>query len=270
MTDLQTILTTPGQEEHLGPNGMIHCDRCGSPRQLLLKLGDQDKTVRCLCRCQSKELEDRRKELQRREELDRYQRIRAAAMRDPALRKCTFEASQYPSEALRLAKNYTDHWPEMEKTGMGLLLWGSVGTGKTYIAACIANSLLDRGVPALMTSFGRILGAMPGPASGQQTSQLDEWMSYPLLILDDLGVERETPYTLELVYHIIDARYRSGKPMILTTNLTMAEMEHPDSREKMRIYDRILERCTPIRVDGEHIRSAKKKQNRSIARQALL
>ena len=152
---------------------------------------------------------------------------------------------------------------------MGLLLWGSPGTGKTYIAACIANALLDQQIPVLMTSFSRILGAMPGPVSGQQTAQLDEWMSYPLLIIDDLGTERGTPYAMEVIFHIIDARYRSGMPMLITTNMTMEELENPDSREKMRIYDRVLECCTPVRVEGIHIRDKKKRENREFARKYL-
>ena len=70
-------------------------------------------------------------------------------------------------------------------------------------------------------------------------------------------------------YHIIDSRYRSGKPMIITTNLTMHELEHPETREKMRIYDRVLECCTPVRVDGTHIRAIKRGENRIFAREHL-
>jgi len=74
---------------------------------------------------------------------------------------------------------------------------------------------------------------------------------------------------MELVYRIIDSRCRSGKPMIITTNLTMEELENPDSREKMRIYDRVLERCIPVRVEGQHIRGRKRKENLSLARKQL-
>lgn len=269
MTELVNILTTPGPGEHLGEDGLIHCDRCGAPRQVVLPLGDRRQTVRCLCPCQQAQLDTQRQQLRRQEELDRFARMRSAAMRDPALRKCTFAASGYPSTAMEIAENYVAQWPRMQQKGMGLLFWGNVGTGKTFIAACIANALLDQGVPVLMTSFGRVLGAMPGPASGEQTAAMDEWMKYPLLIIDDLGGERDTPYVTELVYHIIDARYRSGRPMVITTNLSMAELENPDSREKMRIYDRVLECCTPVRVDGNHIRGAKRSENRELARKLL-
>lgn len=269
MKELHIILSAPGQGEHLGEDGLIHCDLCGGARQVALPLGDRTQTVRCLCPCQQTHWDNQRQELHRQEELDRFARMRSVAMRDPALRKCTFAASSYPSTAMDIAKRYVDQWPRMQVKGIGLLFWGRPGSGKTYVAASIANALLDQGVPVLMTSFGRLLGAMPGPASGLQTAALDEWMEYPLLIIDDLRAERETPYISELVYNIIDSRYRSGKPVVITTNLTMAELENPDSLEKMRIYDRVLECCTPVRVEGNHIRDEKRRENREFARKYL-
>lgn len=269
MRNLETILNQPGDGEHLEADGLIHCDCCGGARQVWLALGDQSRTVRCMCSCQQAKREATQEALRRQEKLDKFSRIRSVAMRDPALRNCTFAASKFDSPALKIARNYVDQWPEMSRNGMGLVFWGGVGTGKTFLAACIANALLDRKVPVLMTSFGRILGAMPGPASGQQTELLDEWMKYPLLIIDDLGVERDTPYTMELVYHIIDSRYRSGQAMVITTNLTMQELENPSTLQQSRIYDRVLECCTPVRVDGTHIREARRKENRELARQLL-
>jgi len=275
MKEVKTILReltdipASGPEAPADSGSLLRCDRCGGALQKHLTLWDRTMTVPCLCSCRLAERDNRFLELQRQEEQDRIQRIRSAAMQDAALLKCTFDASEHDSTGLRAAGKYVEQWPRMLASGTGLLFWGSVGTGKTYIAACIANALTARKIPVLMTSFSRILGSLPGPASGEQTAFIDDLMRYQLLILDDLGVERETPYAMELVYRIIDSRCRSGKPMIITTNLTMEELENPDSREKMRIYDRVLERCIPVRVEGQHIRGRKRKENLSLARKQL-
>ena len=266
MLNLKDLLTTAGQGEYVGEDGLIHCDHCKQPRQTHIKIGDKIHTVRCQCDCQQAQYNNQRERLHNLEEMDRVRRIRSAAMVEPALRKCTFDASDYDTPGIQLGRQYVAQWPDMYKRGMGLILWGSTGTGKTYIAACIANAILDQGIPVLMTSLGRMLGAMPGPTSGEQTATIDQWMQYPLLIIDDLGAERDTPYTTELVYQIIDARCRTGRPMIITTNLTMKQMDNPPSLERERIYRRILERCSPVHVDGVDIRQAKRRENRDFVR----
>ena len=75
-----------------------------------------------------------------------------------------------------------------------------------------------------------------------------------LLIIDDFGMERGTEYGLEQVYNVIDSRYRSGKPLIVTTNLILDELQHPQDTPHARIYDRLLEMCAPILFTGTNFR----------------
>ena len=81
--------------------------------------------------------------------------------------------------------------------------------------------------------------------------------SFPLLILDDFGMERGTEYGLEQVYNVVDSRYRSGKPLIVTTNLTLEELQNPEDTAHARIYDRLTEMCCPVCITGENFRKAK-------------
>ena len=78
--------------------------------------------------------------------------------------------------------------------------------------------------------------------SNEKIKYINSLKRYALLILDDLGAERKSEYMQEQVYNIIDARYKSGLPMIITTNLTAEEMKKPSDLGNSRIYDRILER----------------------------
>ena len=77
---------------------------------------------------------------------------------------------------------------------------------------------------------------------------------YSLLIIYDLGIERNSDFALEQVFHVIDSRYRSKKPLIITTNLTLSELNNAADIAHKRIYGRILERCVPIRINNLNIR----------------
>lgn len=73
---------------------------------------------------------------------------------------------------------------------------------------------------------------------------LDE--STLVIIINDLGFERNSEYALEQVYNVADSRYLSRLPFIITTNLSLDELKKPKDLAHARIYDRVLERCVPI------------------------
>ena len=142
------------------------------------------------------------------------------------------------------------------------LCWGS------YFFAL--TSLLEQDVPVLMTNFPTILNRMTGLFGSDRADFLANLNAYDLLILDDLGAERGTEYALEQVFAVIDARYRSRKPLIVTTNLTLDALKNPDDLAHARIYDRILEICAPILFSGENLRVEKANETKTAARSLLL
>jgi len=111
-----------------------------------------------------------------------------------------------------------------------------------------------------MTNFARLINTLQGMYEGKQ-EYIDSLNDYKLLVIDDLGIERKTDFMDEQVFSILDARYQSGLPLIITTNLTNDELKHPADRAKSRIYDRLLERCHPIEVKGASRRKANLKNN---------
>ena len=122
-----------------------------------------------------------------------------------------------------------------------------------YLAACIANALMEKEVAVCMTNFATILNDLAASFEGRN-EYISRLCSYPLLILDDFGMERGTEYGLEQVYSVIDSRYRSGKPLIATTNLTLEELQHPQDTPHARIYDRLTSMCAPVRFTGSNFR----------------
>ena len=99
-----------------------------------------------------------------------------------------------------------------------------------------------------MTNFSRVANTLSGTFDKQE--YLDSLNAYDLIVLDDLGAERSTSYMTEVVYNIIDARYRAGLPMIITTNLSGNDLLHPRDIAEQRVFNRILERCFPLEVRG--------------------
>lgn len=234
------------KNSYMGDDGLLHCSVCSAKVQTRITVFDEERVVPCVCDCVTKEREAH-KERQRREERERRRRICFA---ETNMANWTFENDSRENAKLSDAMvKYAEQFDDFLKDGRGLLLSGTVGTGKTYFAACIANRLIDNGYRVLMTNFARLTNQIQGTFDGKQEI-IDDLNRYPLLILDDLGAERKSEYMQEMVFSIIDSRYRSGRPFIITTNLSLDEIKNPHDLSCARIYDRILERCFPIEFTG--------------------
>lgn len=141
------------------------------------------------------------------------------------------------------AKNYANAFDEMLEDNIGLILFGSVGSGKTYIACAIANEIIERyEYRVKMKNFAQILNDLQsGGFNLDRNRYIDELTNMPLLILDDFGIERNTEYALENIYNVINARYLKAKPTIITTNLDYANIEKEQEIVMLaRIYSRLL------------------------------
>ena len=258
------------EDEYLGEDSLVYCSKCRTARQKRIEVSGRRIEPRCMCACQTAAYEQREQERKHREFLDMVEKNRSIGLTDPVLRKHTFENDLgYNPKQMEMAKRFVQHWDEFKKDSMGLLLWGPVGTGKSFIAGCIANGLLDQGVPVMMTNFARLLNRLTDMYASDRNDYIDSFNSFPLLIIDDLGVERNSEFARKQVFSVIDSRYRSQLPMIVTTNLTPKEMKNPSDLSRARIYDRVLERCTPIRVDNQNIRERNKADNLKKSKQLL-
>ena len=191
---------------------------------------------------------------ERQRRMERIKRRKAQGLQDRYLYDYTFANNNGQNPLMDKARAYVENWKEAYKNNTGLLLFGDVGTGKSFFAGCIANALLDRDVPVLMTNFPTILNRLTGMFSEDKADFIASFDEYDLLIIDDLGVERSTEYAMEQMFFVIDSRYRSRRPMIITTNLKLSELKNPPDLAHARIYDRILERCAPILFDGKNFR----------------
>lgn len=172
---------------------------------------------------------------------------------DLAYRNMTFDRDDRPEHILsKAARAYAENFqPALEQHG--IMFTGNVGTGKTFYACCIANAVIDRGCTAWVTTLQPLVRALCSYESAEKI--LARIRKVDLLVLDDLGSTALNDFTTDKIFEIVDERYRSGKPLIVTTNL------NPDDAWKSnigmrRIFDRLKERCRNVVMDGESRRKA--------------
>ena len=258
----------PGEREYQGEDGLLYCRNCHTPVQCRVKLWGRDKIVPCLCRCQQEAMAEKKRQDELVERQRKIRQLKATGIQEKHLLEWNFGVAE-DNKDIQMAKRYVEQWKKVKAENLGLLLWGDVGTGKSFVAACIANALLDQGIPVLMTNFSKILNQMGAMYSEERYRYIASFSNYSLLILDDLGIERSTEYALEQVYAVIDERYKSGLPVIITTNLKIAEIRNPQDVAYARIYSRILEMCTPVRISGEDRRKSIGKEKQQVVKEVL-
>lgn len=227
-------------------NGILMCGKCNTPKQTRIQAFG-DRIVSCQCRCAREKYQAEIDTQKRKEAADKLSRLRAVGITNQKFCNATFRADDGKNpQPMAHLRRYAEKWPQMREKNIGLLLYGVPGTGKSYGAACIANALTDDLTPVLMTNLAGVLNTMGGLPSEEKGAYIADIMRYPLLILDDFGMERKTEYALEQVYNLIDARYRSSKPLIVTTNLPLEQLRTARDIDHARIYDRVLEMCVPV------------------------
>ena len=260
------------QGDYFADDGLLYCHKCNTPKQCRVQnpfFPDLTDVRSCICKCREEELKQEKENAQRQEFMLRCEKYRRLGFADEKMRNWTFANDDMSNRTLTHAmQQYVANFEEFKAQGKGLLLYGSVGSGKTFAACEVANALIDKGHPVLVTNFAKLINTLEEQFKSRQT-YIDSLNKFSLLVIDDLDAERDTEYMQENVYNIIDARYRAGLPMIITTNLTGAKLKNPDNISKERIYSRLLERCHPIEVTGADRRRAALKDGYADMRKIL-
>ena len=148
ISKLMETKRAPG--DYTGDDGLLYCGKCRTPKQMRLGVnpltGKEDPTiVPTPCRCQQ-EADKAADDRERRERFTaKMKNLNANGITCPGSMRHTFEDDdgQRP-EITATCRRYVEHWDEMAEKNVGILFYGSVGTGKTFYASCIANALLER------------------------------------------------------------------------------------------------------------------------------
>ena len=149
-------------------------------------------------------------------------------------------------DTLSYAQNFTC-------TSPSLLFVGATGLGKTYLSACIARTVADRGFSVSYAPVGQLMAAFENEKVRPQpdTSCTEEYFSCDLLIIDDLGTEMTTQFTISALYQILNTRLMGAKPTIVSTNLPLGDLS---ARYSEQIASRLLGAYRLYKFYGDDIR----------------
>jgi DNA replication protein DnaC len=251
-------------------DGLRHCAVCHEPKQFRGETLNENAAgliLHRMCKCARDAQEQEEKEREQKQTRDLAERIHKEMLPSEKQRQCTFEAAE-PSKAIDIAKKYVNNWPKFKADGTGLVFYGGVGTGKTYVALCIANALMQNPCTVRFWSAAEIVSKLSAKDTRQEEF-FDKVQKAELVIIDDLGAEHSSDYAQSVICRVIDTRRESGKPFIVTTNYSPAELAAPKDPLKARTFDRVLGSCLPVEVSGESRRINERKERLEAARNFL-
>ena len=243
-------------------DGLIYCGKCNTRKQVYVDYFKRAMPTPCECK-----KEQMQQEKEREEKIKKAQKIKE--LRDASLLGEKYKNARFENtETLHSAefraiydrcKRYCEIADDVLINGIGIYLFGTNGTGKSRLTACMGNELMDNGYTVLYTNFTEIARKLlKGDEFINQLSKIN------FLFIDDFGTEKVTKgsedmWLQEKVFEVINKRYIDNKPIIFTANYSLKELIE-DRGVAKRSVDRIMEICEIMRLDGQSYRITAMKQ----------
>lgn len=257
----------PAEGDYYGADGLLVCGRCGTPKECRVPVcgngalgymgarweADSSRAVirPIMCSCREREAADADMAGAAFKADARDAANRAACWDIGGCSSMTFDADDGSDPvASGEARAYAEGFPGTSDGGRGLVFLGGVGCGKTFMAACVANLLLDSGAKVRFTSISELARRASASGYGGSSEAVGSVKHADLVVLDDFGTERQTPSMQEFRYQVVNTLYSEKVPMVVTTNLTRRELMASTGTESDRVFSRIVGRCRPVVMAG--------------------
>lgn len=254
--------------ESLG--SLMRCSNCSDYIEKEITIFNKLIRVKVICSCKKKEMEEKAQ----REELEEKNRRLNSLVKNSLMEKGFYEGTfenwdfnKGKKKYYELGKKYVENFSKIKEKGLGLIIYGGVGNGKSYLSFSIANELLKTYRTVVCISVNGLLDRIKETYNNWgnegEREVINSLRCADLLIIDDLGVEKSTEWSNTKIYDIIDSRYRNKLPVIITTNHSIGEL-----REKYgeRTADRLCEICINIEYKGNSLRREAGRENVEILR----
>ena len=244
-------------------DGILRCGVCGEPKEAYIETIGRIQPVTCSCDKRKREDAEKKEAVTRAVEL-----LHKSPLYDPSFDSYSLRDDDSPnSDVGKLVRAYIEKWDKLRDASCGLMFSGPCGTGKTFYCAGICNALRKQGVKTIMFPAARFIMAMRG---NDAQEVIDSLRNFDLVAIDDFGAQRDTPFAVEQMQLLIDARERSKKPLFVTTNMSKKDFDAPEFHSQARIYDRLLKVCSnPVILAGESRRAKEAQQRRAAFREIL-
>lgn len=237
-------------DEYINPaDGLVWCKRCHTPRQVRKSYGIYTLSPLVPCTCQLAEWEKERQE-RKAEEFRRYtETLREKGLGWKALQDYRFENDRRQNSVIMgYMRKLADHFDELPASGF--LLWGSHGTGKTFAAACMANALIDRGIPVIMDTFSDMANVLAAMVPSDQQLYLKNIFGKRLVCIDDFSIGGESPLILRAKRMIMGRWAKSSHPSIITTSYSISRLKNPENDVEKDFFSILLNGSVPIMCQG--------------------
>lgn len=256
------ILNTLNENEEYIEDNIIYCRLCNTPRMCEGLFG---RMVRCICKCEAAK-RDREEELERQKEKQRrIDKIKQTSLLGEKYKNVSFENTdtsnpEFNKIYLR-CKKYCEVAHKVLDRGIGIYLFGTKGTGKSRLTACMANELMNQYYTVLYTNFSEISKYIRGTFNRTSETEydfLERLTNIDFLFIDDFGTELVTKndqdlWLQEKVFEVVNKRYNNNKPIIFTSNYSLRELAE-DRGVADKTIDRINEICTVMKLEGASYR----------------
>jgi len=255
------------------------CPVCHKPLYKTYKIFNINKVLHCACDCEIKEYAKKEKFKEAKEKQIRLDKLMTNSLMDKKFKQSTFKNWDFnkgTKQMYDLGSKYASNFKQCKTEGLGLLLHGAPGNGKTYLSSSIANELLSKFIPVICVSINGLLSRIQSTYNkyGKEAESdiIRVLCNADLLVIDDLGTEKKSEWSKTMIYNIIDSRYRSNLPLIISSNLDINPKEVNGILAEMydrRTEDRILEMCTPVYNKQSSIRVDEAKKKTKLLKEIL-
>lgn len=258
--------------------GIEHCKVCGKPTQKIVNIpyiGCYNKIVGIPCDCRKKELENQEKQDKFNEIQKQIDRLKTNSLlgkryKDVCFENTALSINKSVQNAYSRCKKYCENHKQVIEHGWSVYIFGSIGVGKTHLTACMANYLLSKRVPVMVTNVFEISQAVKRTFSKNSTSTeqqiIDNFGNIPILFVDDLGTEdyinsSKSEWLNSVMSQIVNKRYNSKKPTVFSSNYSLNELISKRGMWEMTV-DRISEMTqgAVIKITGKSMRINIKKE----------